>query len=58
MLFLFITDGVPVRDKEDVVMYAVRIHDNFEISYRVNSSQTCSQWSDSVSFLSFPFTCI
>jgi len=28
MLFLFIADGVPVRDKEDVVMYVVRIHDN------------------------------
>jgi len=28
MLFLFIADGVPVRDKEDVVVYAVLIHDN------------------------------
>jgi len=28
MLFLFIADGVPVRDKGDVVVYAVRIHDN------------------------------
>jgi len=28
MLFLFIADGVPVRDKEDVVVYAVGIQDN------------------------------
>jgi len=57
MLFLFIADGVPVGDK-DVVVYAVRIHDNFEFSYMVSSSQTCSRWPDSVSFLSFHFTCI
>lgn len=40
MLFLFIADDVPVRDKEDVMVYAVHIHDNFEFSYRVSSPQT------------------
>lgn len=59
MLFLFIADGVPVRDKEDVVVYVPSIHDNPEFSYSVNSSQTYSRWSaDSVLYLSFPFTCI
>lgn len=39
MLFLFIADDVPVRDKEDVMVYAVHIHDNFEFRFQLSCEQ-------------------